>query len=93
MGEYQWQRVAVEYNISRLVGTMKHSWESCRTKFKYLKNMKKPTCDPSCPWEVKEAKRIYRDIEGKMAVAEIGDASGAIIAEEENGDCAENADG
>lgn len=88
MGEYQWQQVAAEYNISRPVGSIERSWESCRNKFKYLKNTKKPTGDPSCPWEVKEAKRIYREIEGKMAVAEIDD----IIAEEENGDCEENAD-
>jgi hypothetical protein len=92
MGEYQWQQVAAEYNISRPVGSSERSWESCRNKFKYLKNTKKPTGDPSCPWEVKEAKRIYREIEGKMAVAEIDDASGAIIAEEENGDCADCSD-
>eukprot|EP01038_Epipyxis_sp_PR26KG_P017783 gene17783-24817_t len=42
--------------------------DSLKTKFKALKNVKKPTGDPDCPPLVRRAKRIYYQIEQRMSV-------------------------
>ena len=46
--------------------------DDLKNKYKKLKNVKKPTGDPSCPPEVVRAKRIQRIIEEKMDVQELG---------------------
>ena len=76
LGEYQWIHVAEQYNNARPQGAVERSWESCRNKFKDLKNKKKPTGDATCPWEVKEAKRLQQEIEAKMCTAALDDANG-----------------
>lgn len=49
--------------------------DSLRTKYKTLRNSKKPTGDPDCPIEVKRAKRAERDIQNKMGVEDFDDDS------------------
>jgi hypothetical protein len=60
------------------------SAEDLRNKFKKLRNVKKPTGDPSCPEEVKRAKRIHRKIEGRMAVADFNQSDDDDDDEEDN---------
>ncbi len=78
MGPDQWDLLAVEYNQKVHVP---RDAESLRFKFKTLKNAKKPTGDPTCPEEVKRAKRIYREIERKMETVPMDDDN----SEEEEG--------
>lgn len=54
----------------------------CRTKFKSLKNAKKPTGDATCPEPVKMAKHIAREIEREASVFKLGDDE----EEDSNGD-------
>ena len=77
LGEYQWIHVAEQYNDARPQGTNERTWESCRNKFKDLKNKKKPTGEADCPWEVKEAKRLQKEIETKMCTATMDDPTGS----------------
>ncbi|KAE8908733.1 hypothetical protein PF005_g20465 [Phytophthora fragariae] len=55
--------------------------ESLRRKFFALKNTRKPTGDATCPPEVRRAKAIYRDIEGKCSVVELEDEVAEVEAE------------
>ncbi len=47
--------------------------ESLRGKFKKLRNVKKPTGDPTCPEEVRWAKRLSRSIEQKQDITDFDD--------------------
>jgi hypothetical protein len=62
MGNADWEQLCILFNRSmvNLVGNnaVPREWESLKTKFKSLRNTKKPTGDPDCPWEVKTAKRL-----------------------------------
>ena len=51
----------------------KEDHESLRRKFKALKNVMKPTGDPTCPPDVIRAKHIQRRIEERMGVAELNE--------------------
>lgn len=51
--------------------------EACKSKFKTLKNTRKPTGDPRCPPNVREAKYIQREIEN---------SAGAVVYEDEDED-------
>jgi hypothetical protein len=53
-GGDDWERLTMEFN--RKVGLRSREMESLRTKFKSLKNKKKPTGD--CPEEVRRAKHV-----------------------------------
>lgn len=76
-GQHEWERLAFEFNrqMNALLGNhaVARDYESLRNKFKALKNSKKPTGDPTCPWEIKRAKRLQKDIEARMSVAEMDD--------------------
>ena len=69
-GSNEWEAVARAYNISRLsaeylTGRPERDVDSCKTKFKALKNVKKPTGDPTIPPEVKRAKQIEFILHGR----------------------------
>jgi hypothetical protein len=72
-GGNEWESVSVLYNSNRLAWMSDRDGESCKTKFKSLKNVKKPTGDPTCPPNVKRAKRIQYQIESKISVATMDD--------------------
>lgn len=67
LGQSDWDALTLQYN-----GKVSNPRESdqLRRKFKALKNVSKPTGDPTCPIEVKRAKRIHYLIEGKQDVQE-----------------------
>jgi len=66
-GAYEWDKVAAQYNAKRPHGSAERNADSCKNKFKGLKNRPKPTGVAYCPWEVKEAKAIQRELEARMA--------------------------
>ena len=78
-GMYMWERVEHAYNskeerLKRHMGSMPvRDVESIRSKWKSLKNSKKPTGDPDCPKEVRRAKRIAWDIETGAGVFNLDD--------------------
>jgi hypothetical protein len=98
LGEYHWQSVATQYNSTRPNGSVERNTDSCKTKFKALKNTRKPTGVAGMPWDVNEAKEIQRLIEAKMCTAEMDDPSAvdgdgdevAVKAEVPNGDSSES---
>eukprot|EP00644_Phytophthora_capsici_P014409 jgi/Phyca11/81566/gw1.3.1187.1 len=53
-------------------------WQSLasilKRKFLGLKNKRKPTGDPDCPEQVRRAKRVFRQIEYRCAVAILYDS-------------------
>ena len=52
------------------------SSDDLRNKFKALKNVKKPTGDPTCPPDVRRAKTLQRAIETRMDVQELDSGDG-----------------
>jgi hypothetical protein len=75
-----WDRVAFDYNSKeerskrRMQAMPVRDVDSIRTKWKALKNCKKPTGDPDCPKEVRRAKRIQREIENGAGVFNLDDS-------------------
>lgn len=67
-GMYEWERVASTYNQCKPERAPDRDHESIRNRFKYLKAVKKPTGDPTCPPLVARAKRIQRLIENGCGV-------------------------
>jgi hypothetical protein len=74
-GQEMWIRVQDQFNASLPagLGCQPRDSDSLKTKFKQLRNMSKHTGDPDCHETVKRAKRISRDIDNEMAVANLGD--------------------
>ena len=60
MGLGQWEAVAIEYNI--YFPQNPRDAESLQTKYKSLKNAKKPTGDPECPVPMRRVKRLQREL-------------------------------
>lgn len=93
IGQNEWESVVVLFNRSmyNLVGTnaVPRDYESLRNKFKSLRNNKKPTGDPTCPPEVRRAKRAQREMEKRMSVADLDDDA----ADEEDGEEEEEEEG
>ena len=90
-GIEEWNAVSTEYNISRLQlpalsGRPERDADSCKTKFKSLKNVRKPTGDPSIPPNVKRAKIIQCSIERKMSALNMDDDENEEVEEEPNDD-------
>ncbi len=95
-GAYEWDKVTARYNATRPQGSAERNTESCKNKFKGLKNCSKPTGVADCPWEVREAKAIQRDIESRMAAMDsdaFGRAEGGGADEGVGGDCGEGSGG
>ena len=77
-GGEEWVTVSTDYNITRLqlptlVSRPERDADSCKTKFKALKNVRKPTGDPTCPPQVKRAKLLHKKIEERISVADFDD--------------------
>jgi hypothetical protein len=91
-GQEEWDSLALEYHrrLSRLIDDpYTRNGMSLRTKFKHLKNKRKPTGDPTCPPEVVRAKRAYRAIESRMEVVNLnddGDGNGPDSQEDDDED-------
>lgn len=71
-GSYQWDQVEDDYNRARPLRSIARDKESIRTKFKSLKNAKKPTGDATCPEPVRIAKTIAKEIEREASVFKMG---------------------
>ena len=91
LGELQWQEVSSAYNTGRPEGCVERNTDSCKTKFKALKNAKKSTGIAEIPWDIAESKDIQKAIESKMCAAELDDdaslreGDGAFIDQEQDG--------
>ncbi|KAE9022313.1 hypothetical protein PR002_g12010 [Phytophthora rubi] len=81
LGAAQWDEVQYAFNRNFPAEWPQRDAESLRRKFFALKNTRKPTGDATCPPEVRRAKAIYRDIEGKCSVVELEDEVAAVEAE------------
>ena len=68
IGSEAWNKVLEDYNNE--YGEKNRDTNSIRRKFTKLHSAKTPTGDPNCPDEVREAKRIQREIEAKMESTE-----------------------
>ena len=74
IGGNRWNQVAEEFAAI----SIRNKWpprdeESIKSKFKNLKNVRKPTGDPNCLAEVKRAKRIQVEIDKAEAVLNLGE--------------------
>ena len=78
-GGNEWEAVAMRFNRSLPNGVASRDADSLKAKFKSLRNVKKPTGDPSCPEEVKRAKRAQYSIEARMGVSNMDDDEGGHI--------------
>ncbi|ETV70388.1 hypothetical protein H257_14068 [Aphanomyces astaci] len=67
------ERERTEYNsrAAQESGWIPRDVDSMRRKYKVLRNVRKPTGDPSCPHDVVRAKRINSMIESRMSVADL----------------------
>ncbi|KAI0369731.1 hypothetical protein BV20DRAFT_1052896 [Pilatotrama ljubarskyi] len=75
VGEMGWHRVAAGYAAyASKHGRPKRGVRSLRLKYYRLVNTKKPTGDPHCPEEVREAKCLERRIESRMLMTSMNDA-------------------
>ena len=78
-GGNEWETVTKNYNIARLnpLSGMKdrpeRQGDSCKIKFKSMKNVKKPTGDPTLPADIKRSKLIQKKIEERMSCADFDD--------------------
>jgi hypothetical protein len=72
IGGDQWDTVMLEYNRN-VPKERARDVDSLRTKFKGLKNKKKPTGDPDCPEEVRRAKRIDYAMQQRIGVEDFDD--------------------
>lgn len=66
-GGDDWNGIATTYN-SFFGNGGRRSSDELRNKFKSLRNVKKPTDDPTCPPDVKIAMHIQKSIERSMDV-------------------------
>ncbi len=75
-GQADWEHIDLEFNRERaknLPNPVARDSESLKNKFEALRNVRKPAGDhPTCPVEVKRAKRIQRLVENKISVANFG---------------------
>ena len=69
-GQYQWERVAVEYNERTREN---RPADSLKKKFKQLKNVSKPSGKPNIRSEIERAKKIAQDMENAMGVVDCDD--------------------
>ncbi len=72
-GLYEWEAVTSTYNEEKPDRAPQRDIEAIRNKFRTLKNVKKPTGDPTCPPLVARAKRINYDIEARNGVIDFDD--------------------
>ena len=85
MGPDQWEDVGV-LSRNHFVGSpYPRETESLKQKFKTLRLVRKPTGNPTCPPEVREAKRIQKLIEQHSDIIGDGDSSGQDDDEAEDG--------
>ena len=69
MGADEWERISVEYNQwAETSNSCERLNDALKKKFDRLNSSKKPTGDPTCPPDVKRAKRIQRRIMEKAEV-------------------------
>ncbi len=81
-GPNEWCQVAAAFNLNRPPLVVSRDEDSLRNKFKALKNVRKPTGDPTCPPDVRRAKRIQKLIEAKVGVAGLDDGVEEEVVEE-----------
>lgn len=67
-----WEKVEVVYNRAA-EGQPRRDVASIRLKFTALKNVRKPTSDPTCPSTIIRAKRIQCLIDSAASMASLGD--------------------
>jgi hypothetical protein len=72
-GGNEWTLCANQYNSKRQPWMAERDDDQIKNKYKALKNVKKPTGDPTIPPLVLRAKRIQNDIETKICVATLDD--------------------
>lgn len=72
LGASAWEKVEVAYNRAA-VGQPHRDVVAIRLKFTTLKNVRKPTGDPTCPPTVTRTKRIQRLIDSAASVALLDD--------------------
>ncbi|KAI9990531.1 hypothetical protein PInf_018085 [Phytophthora infestans] len=82
LGSAQWDDVHYAYNRNLPAEWPQRDSDSLRRKFYALKNAKKPTGDPSCPPEIRRAKHVFREIEGKCSVLQLDDDEQETISSE-----------
>ena len=95
-GAYEWDKVAASYNLTRPEGAVERNAESCKNKFKGLKSSNKPTGTPDCPWEIKEAKAIQRELEARQSTMDTDAlflAEQGLVTEPEGSACLEQQQG
>jgi hypothetical protein len=63
------------YNESKHVLAPERDYDAIKNKWKALKNIKKPTGDPTCPPLVVRAKRLNKEIEDGVGVLNLDDCS------------------
>ena len=63
LGQDHWNILWTQYEVRRKIhGYPERDTDSLRQKFKQLRNVHKPTGDPSCPEAVRRAKRIFAKV-------------------------------
>ncbi|KAE9124673.1 hypothetical protein PF010_g5926 [Phytophthora fragariae] len=72
LGMNEWEAVEGHYNSDLPRAFSFRDWEAIKRKFFLLKNTLKPTGDPTCPPDVAQAKRLYRQIENRAGVEDFG---------------------
>ena len=81
-GNDEWEELALDFNRTmRIFNPLAQGRDgnSLKAKFKSLKNVRKPTGDPTCPPMVRRAKLAQRAIEGRMAVADMNSEAEPVI--------------
>ena len=73
LGVNDWMNVCNLYNFNRPVLFPARDLDSLRSKFKTLRNVRKSTGDPTIPINVKRAKQIQKQLEGKTSVSTLDD--------------------
>ena len=69
IGKNGWSKIEILFNRTTQQKAMPvRDAESLKRKFIQLKNHPKPTGDPSCPDDVRRAKRIQREIDNSVSV-------------------------
>lgn len=82
-----WLFVHKKYNEKRLLWAPyfpERVGESIRSKFKVLKNTRKPNGDPTCPIYVREANRIQREIERRASFANLNAHADSVDGQEDD---------
>lgn len=76
LGANQWAIVEQQFNEWSTANERPYrDMDSLKLKFDKLASVKKPTGDPSCPANVRRAKRIAQNILGKCNAHSVGDSS------------------